>query len=482
MDRKTKAIILSVGIGTFMASLDSGVVNLAMPLIRADFGITLSMVEWIVTAYLLVVSSLLLMYGRMADMYGHKKVYMTGFVIFTVGSLLCGLSFHIGLLIASRVVQAIGAGMLFSTGPAIITNAVSPERRGKALSVTAIAVALGLSTGPVVGGVLSTLLGWQSIFFINIPIGVIGLLLVRKNIPKDEKKTAVPFDMAGSVMIFFALLLILMPLSLSGDYAIPAVLFISLIAAGLLLIVIFVLFELRCKHPMLNVRFFKNRTFAASNTAAVFIYMAQFIMVFLAPFYLQNLRGFSAMMSGFIYLPMPIATMCIAPISGSISDKVGSKYISAFGAFLMGCGLFMLSFLQTDTSVIFMMTAMIVTGLGFGMFQTPNNSAIMGSVPSLNRGTASGTLATMRNIGMCLGVAVSGALFSSLQNASTAELLAQGQSGGLLQNNAFINAMHGTFMAAAIVALLSMAASLVKQKNHMTSTPNSAQKAAEEKL
>ncbi len=463
MDKKTKAIMLSVGVGTFMSSLDSGVVNLAMPLIRADFGISLSMVEWIVTAYLLVVSSLLLMYGRIADMYGHKKVYMTGFMIFTAGSLLCGLSFNIGMLIACRVIQAIGAGMLFSTAPAIITNAVPPERRGKALSVTAIAVALGLSAGPVVGGTLSTLLGWQSIFFINIPIGVIGLLLVRKNIPKDEKRTAVPFDIAGSVMIFFALLLILMPLSLSGDYEIPPLLFLSLIAAGLLLIVAFVLFELKRRHPMLNVRFFKNRTFAASNAAAVFIYMAQFIMVFLAPFYLENLRGFSAMTSGLIYLPMPLATMCIAPISGSISDKAGSKYISAFGALLMACGLFMLSFLQANSTVIYMVAAMVVTGLGFGMFQTPNNSAIMGSVPLANRGTASGTLATMRNIGMCLGVAVSGALFSTFESNATAALMAQGQTGELLQNNAFISALHFTFIAAAVVALLSMTASLIKQ-------------------
>ncbi len=463
MDKKTKAIMLSVGVGTFMSSLDSGVVNLAMPLIRADFGISLSMVEWIVTAYLLVVSSLLLMYGRIADMYGHKKVYTTGFMIFTAGSLLCGLSFNIGMLIACRVIQAIGAGMLFSTAPAIITNAVPPERRGKALSVTAIAVALGLSAGPVVGGTLSTLLGWQSIFFINIPIGVIGLLLVRKNIPNDEKRTAVPFDIAGSVMIFFALLLILMPLNLSGDYEIPPLLFLSLIAAGLLLIVAFVLFELKRKHPMLNVRFFKNRTFAASNAAAVFIYMAQFIMVFLAPFYLESLREFSAMTSGLIYLPMPLATMCIAPISGSISDKAGSKYISAFGALLMACGLFMLSFLQADSTVIYMVAAMVVTGLGFGMFQTPNNSAIMGSVPLANRGTASGTLATMRNIGMCLGVAVSGALFSTFESNATAALMAQGQTGELLQNNAFISALHFTFIAAAVVALLSMTASLIKQ-------------------
>ncbi|MEI6100733.1 MAG: MFS transporter, partial [Eubacteriales bacterium] len=163
MDKKVKLIILSVGIGTFMASLDSSVVNLAMPLIKSDFQVTISMVEWIITAYLLVVSSLLLTFGRIADLYGYKKVYLAGFAIFTAGSLLCGFSVNIIMLIACRVVQALGAGMRFSTGPAIITNAVPPKSRGRALSITAIAVALGLCTGPVVGGTLSTLFGWQSI-------------------------------------------------------------------------------------------------------------------------------------------------------------------------------------------------------------------------------------------------------------------------------------------------------------------------------
>ena len=461
-NRKTAIIILTVGIGTFMSSLDSSIVNLALPLIKNSFGISLSMVEWIVTAYLLVVSSLLLTFGRLSDLYGHKRVYQTGFAIFTAGSLLCALSPNISVLIAFRIIQAIGAGMIFSTGPAIITNSVPPENRGKALSITAVAVALGLCAGPVLGGALSTLFGWQSIFYINVPIGIFGLIMVIKNIPTEKKTESVPFDFVGSLQIFFALLLILLPLDISGDYSIPPALFIGSMAAGLLLMVWFVVHEKRYKYPMLNMGFFKNRVFAASNAAAIFVYMSEFIMIFLTPFYLETLRGYTAMQSGLLYLPMPLATMFVAPISGSASDRVDSRYISSVGALILACGLYMLSFLKADTSNLYIIISMIVSGAGFGMFQTPNNSAIMGSVPLKNRGTASGTLATMRNIGMVLGVAVSGALFSHAQSKAETLFSAQGQTGALLTSNAFIYALHLTALVAVAVALAAMVASFVK--------------------
>ncbi|HEX2925843.1 MAG TPA: MFS transporter, partial [Ruminiclostridium sp.] len=297
-NKKTFFVVLAVAIGTFMSSLDSSVVNLVTPIIKNNFGVSLSVVEWIVTAYLLVISSLLLTFGRISDLYGHKRVYLTGFIIFTIGSLLCGLSVNIVMLIICRVIQALGAGMLFSTGPAIITNAVPASSRGKAFSISAIAVAFGLCTGPVIGGSLATILGWQSIFFINIPIGILGIIMVITKIPEDEKKNSVPFDKTGSLLIFAALMFILLPLSVSGDYAIPLPLFISLIAAGILIIAVFIKFESKCQYPMLNLSLFENRVFAAGNAAALFTYMAQFIMAFLAPFYLENLRMFSALKTG----------------------------------------------------------------------------------------------------------------------------------------------------------------------------------------
>jgi EmrB/QacA subfamily drug resistance transporter len=461
-DRKTLLIVAAVGIGTFMSALDSSVVNLALPLIKNQFGVTMSIVEWIVTAYLLVVSSLLLTYGRLSDLYGQKRFYLTGFIIFVIGSALCGLSSNIGMLVAFRVVQALGAGMLFSTGPAIITNAVPPENRGRALSAVAVAVALGLSSGPVIGGLLATYVGWPSIFYINVPIGIAGIVMVLRFVPDIAKKTEkVRFDVPGSILVFAGLFLLLLPLSISGDNKSP-VLFFPLLVAGLLLIAVFIVFELRQKNPMLNVRLFQNRVFAASNAAALLVYIAQFILIFLLQFYLQTLRGFPASYAGLLYLPMPLASLCVAPLAGILSDKVDSRFISSSGALVMACGLFLLSFLNTATPIAFIVISLAVTGLGFGLFNTPNNSAIMGNVPPQNRGTASGTLATMRNIGMALGVAISGALFSMWSSSATAALTAAGQTGAELTAHAFVSALHLTYLAAAAIATLATIASLIK--------------------
>jgi EmrB/QacA subfamily drug resistance transporter len=463
MNGKARAAVVAVGIGSFMSSLDSSAVNLALPMIQNEFAASLSMVEWIVTTYLLVISSLLLTFGRLSDLYGHKKMYTVGFAVFTIGSLLCGLSVNIATLIASRAFQAVGAGMLYSAGPAIITSAVPPENRGKGLSVVAVAVALGLCVGPVVGGTLATLFGWKSIFLINLPVGIIGIFMVLKNIAQDGESKRLPFDILGSVLVFAALLAILLPLDISGDHAIPPALFIGSIAAGLLLIAAFVLVERKRVHPMLNLGLFRNRVFSASNLAALLIYMAQFVMVFLAPFYLQKFRGFSVMASGMLYLPMPLATMCVAPLSGAASDRFDSRYISSLGALIMAAGLYMLSFLGANSSQAYIVAAMVATGGGFGLFQTPNNSAIMGNVPRENRGTASGTLATMRNIGMVMGVAVSGALFSLFEDKAAAA--------GLPADGAFPYALHNTFLVAAGIALLSMTASLFKGRTRPAEAP-----------
>lgn len=464
LQRIKRATLLAVGIGIFMSSLDSSVVYLAIPIIKNHFGVSISMIEWVTTAYLLVLSSSVLTFGRLSDLYGHKKVYQAGLVIFTAASLLCGFSVNIAMLIAFRVIQSIGASMVSATGPAIITNIVPPESRGKGLSVTAISVALGLVVGPVVGGTLSTFIGWQSIFFINVPIGILGFVIFRKNTTKDEKTTPIPFDIAGSILIFIALLFILLPLSISGDYNISAPLFISSIAAGLLLIVCFAVLEFRRKYPMLNLGLFKNKVFSGSNAAALFMYLAEFMMVFFVPFYLETLRGFSSLIAGVLFLPMPLATMCSAPISGNLSDRFDGRYFSSSGALIMACGLFMLSFLNVNTALAYIIIAMFITGLGFGMFQSPNNSAVMGNVPSGSRGIASGTLATMKNIGMVLGVAVSGALFSFYDSRAKQFYALQGQSGTLLSNHSFAYALHITFITASGGALIAMIAPFIKGK------------------
>lgn len=454
-------MLLSLAIGTFMSALDTSVTNIALPVIQGRFGVALTTVEWVITTYLLVVSGLLLLFGRASDLFGHRRFYLAGYGVFTAGSLLCGLSGSIGMLIACRVFQAMGAAMMFSTSSAIIVSAVAPERRGRAFSVIAVAVAVACCAGPVLGGLLAGWLGWQSIFFINIPFGVAGMALAWKKIPRDGESKRVPFDFPGSALVLSALLLILLPLDQAGEKWMGTALFAVLLAAGAALVALFVLHERKAKHPLLNLGLFRNRVFSASLCAAVFNYMAQFIMAFLAPFYLEKIRLLPPSAAGLLYLPMPLATMIIAPLAGMLSDRFDSRWISSAGMGVMAVGLFLLSFLGMGTPNWFILLAMVLCGCGSGLFQTPNSSGIMGNAPAEHRGMASGVLATMRNVGMVLGVASSGALFTFFSGRANSAY-AVSLSGTALQQASFTYGLHITFLAAAAVAALAMAASLIK--------------------
>ncbi|MEZ4357795.1 MAG: MFS transporter [Eubacteriales bacterium] len=462
-NEKIGLMLFSVALGTFMSALDSSVVNIAIPVIKSYFDVPLATVEWVIAAYLMVVSSILLFFGRLSDLYGQKRVYITGFAIFTIGSALCGLSKSAEMLIALRVLQAIGAGMMFSTNSAIITQHVPAKNRGKALSVTAIAVAVALSTGPVLGGTLAGTLGWQSIFYINVPIGIIGIFLAVKFIPSDKKAPAAPLDIPGSVLIFAALFFILLPLDQLNE-GMNRYLVAAMLISGVILAVIFVQYEKKTKYPMLNLKLFNNRVFSASLSAALFSYMAQYIMIFLIPFYLQTVRLFTPAMSGLLYIPMPLAVLIVAPAAGYISDRFDTRFISSAGVGIMAIGLFLLSYLNVSTPIWYIIMCMIITGIGFGMFQTPNNSAIMNHVPVVNRGIASGMLATARNIGMVTGVGISGALFSFFSNRANVLYTNEGLLQELVTQYSFIYALRITFIAASIIALIAAVASLTKGK------------------
>jgi EmrB/QacA subfamily drug resistance transporter len=460
---KTGLMLFSIALGTFMSAMDGSIVNISYPQIMNYFHIPQSSVEWAITAYLLVISSVLLFFGRLSDMYGQKRLFLTGFTVFTVGSALCSLSSSIGMLIALRVFQAMGAGMMFSTNSAIITHNVPAEKRGRAFSVIAIAVAVALSTGPVLGGWLTENFRWQSIFYINVPIGAIGIILAAKFIPVDKKAPAAALDIPGSLMIFAALFLILLPLDQmnAGLGALPAA---AMLACGAALAVVFVLYEKKAKAPIVNLKLFRSRVFSAGLAASVLNFTAQNTMLFLLPLFLQTTHGNSPAEAGFFIMPMPLTMLIIAPAAGYISDRFDTRYISSAGMAVMAAGLFMLSYLNVNTSEWFIRAAMVVTGLGCGMFQTPNNSAVMSHVPAANRGIASGMLATARNIGMVIGVGISGAVFTLTRSIAEGDLAQKGFSGAALSQASFVSGLHVTFIVAGFVALAATAASLTKGK------------------
>ncbi len=459
---KRLQILMAVAIGTFMGPLDSSVVNVALPSLSNYFHVSLAVVEWVVIAYLLIISSLLLTYGRLGDLYGHKRVYISGFIIFTFGSLLCGTAASINLLIIFRAVQALGAGMLMAMGPALVTVHTPPQERGKALGIIAVAVSVALTTGPVLGGFLTTHFGWQSIFLINLPIGLIGSLWAYKVIPASQGHEVQPFDIKGAVLLFLALISLLFPLSYAEKVGWQHYYIWGLLVAGIVLAALFLIQEKRTKHPMLDLSLFKNRLFAMGNLSSLLSYMAQFSIILIMPFYLQKILQFPPSKAGLLLIPMPLMTMVIAPISGSISDRIDTRYLSALGMGITSLGLWLLSNLTEHSSVLNIVLALMINGLGVGMFQTPNNSAIMGTVPGNRRGIASSVLATMRNLGMVVGVAVSGAVFSSHQSYLTKTLAAQGLTGKQLTIQAFTGALHLTYSVGAILAFVAVLTSLVR--------------------
>lgn len=460
--KRIALIILAVAVGNFMSALDSSVVNIALPSISRHFEAPLYLVEWVVMSYLLVISSLLLTYGRLGDMYGHKRIYILGFVIFTAGSLLCGLAPTITMLIVFRAVQALGAGMLMSMGPAIVTDVASPQNRGKALGATAVAVSVALTAGPVLGGFLTSNFGWQSIFYINIPVGIIGIFWAYKVIPEPSGYESQNFDIAGAAVVFLSLLSLLVPLSYTEKFGWGNPYIITSIAAGFILLLLFVRIEKKIKNPMMDLKLFRSRLFTMSNVSALINYMAQFSVTLLMPFYLQQLKGLTPSEAGFMIIPMPVMTMLVAPISGALSDRFDSRYISSTGMGFISFGIFLLSRLKPDSDYSYIIFALAVTGFGSGLFQTPNNSAIMGSVPGNRRGIASGMLATMRNMGMVLGVAISGALFSSRLGYVKNVLEASGMKGAELGIYSFTGALNFTYTVSALLAAAAVLTSLMR--------------------
>ena len=412
-------VLIAIGIGTFMSALDGSVVNTTLPVIRQTFSSTIAGIEWIVTIYLLVLSGLLLSFGHLGDLLGHKKVYISGFGIFIVFSALCGLAGSLPMLILFRGFQAVGAAMLQANSPAILTGSFPVRQRGQALGLQATMTYLGLTVGPSLGGWLAGELGWRSIFFINLPVGLLALILTIRFIPAGHGNAQTQrFDFAGAGVFLFGLALLLFGLNQGYTLGWDSwIIRLSLLSAGILLVG-FVLIEQRSKHPMLDFHLFSNYTFSISTISAVINYIGVYTIVFLMPFYLIQGLSLEPSRAGLILTAMPACMAVIAPLSGTLSDRVGTRFPAVIGMMLLTAGLALLANLSASSSVAQITGRLALAGFGIGIFISPNTSALMGSAPRDRQGIASGILATSRNFGMVLGVGVAGAIFTSRLGAA----------------------------------------------------------------
>ena len=460
MERKW-LILTSVSLGSLMSTLDGSIVNIALPAIQTDFTIDLTTVEWVVVAYLLVVGSLLLPFGRLGEVLTFKRVYLVGFAIFTLASVCCGAAPNAEGLVAFRVVQGVGAAMLMAMGPAIVAHTFHDRERGRALGLNAISVSIGLSLGPALGGILTQVASWRAIFLINAPIGLLAILWAARVLPAETRGKDESFDVKGAALSGVALFALLLALSDGQEWGWTSPAIVGLFIAFIILGGAFLLAERRSIQPMIDLALFRIRPFSAGLASVVVAFAGLFTATFLLPFLLEQGRGFSPIEAGLLLTPVPITMALVAPLSGIASDRFGPRILASAGMAIMALGLMSLTQLPVDFALSDLVWRLVLLGIGQGMFMSPNSSAVLGSVPRPRVGTASGTLAQMRVNGQAVGIALSGAIVATRLPVHLAEM-GGGAPTAAVRSAALAGAIHDAFVVAALVCCVGIVTSLVR--------------------
>jgi EmrB/QacA subfamily drug resistance transporter len=444
--------MLAVGLGVLMATLDFSVVNISLPTLVRQLHTDFPTIQWVVLAYVLVVTSLILSVARLGDIFGMKKLYLGGFVIFTIGSLLCGLAPGVGWLIGFRALQGAGAVLMQALGVAIITQVFPSHERGRAMGVIGSVVSTGLALGPALGGVIIGLVGWRWVFLVNVPVGLLAFFTGVKHIPSDfHGSTGQRFDPAGAVILFCTLICYALGMTLGQRQGFDRPLVLLLLGCAAAGLVIFVVIESRVGHPMVDLKLFKNVLFGVNLVMGLLVFIV-LAGTFVMPFFLQLVKGYSTEKVGLLMMVVPLTMGAVSPLAGILSDRYGSRGISLGGLLILAGGCLSISTLTAETSAWGFVLRMLPFGLGLGAFQSPNNSAIMGAAPRERLAVASGLLALSRTLGHTSGLPLVGAVFSALV------MSASGFSGAQITSappEALVVAMAGTYRLAAMVILAS---------------------------
>ncbi|WP_036941597.1 MFS transporter [Pseudobacteroides cellulosolvens] len=406
-------ILINISISIFMATLDGSIVNIALPTMAEKLSSSISSIQWVVNAYLLAISVLLLVWGKLADIYGKKKIFMMGFIIFSVGSGLCGFSNSLLMLVISRVIQAIGASSMMALSQGIVTSIFPPGERGKAFGITGTSVAIGSLTGPTLGGILVKAFGWHSIFLVNIPIGVIGILCTYLLIPEiKEEPENKSFDVIGAFLFAGSILLLFMGFLFLQDQKVSNTVFAMMLIAALVLMTAFIVHERRVSYPLLNFGLFKIKIFLLGISTGFLSFVSLNTTLYFIPFYFVYILKFTTLKAGLLMSAYPLMTAVISPFSGWLSDKISYRPLTVIGLIINVVVLFTISTFGTSTSMVEIILFMALLGIGSAIFQSPNNSSVMGSVPKNELGSAGGINALFRNLGMVSGTTISVLLFS----------------------------------------------------------------------
>lgn len=402
-------VVATVCIGAFMAALDSSIVNIALPVMKRDFHTHMRIIEWVSLTYLLTLAAFIVPLSRLSDMFGRRWMYSFGFFVFIVGSFLCGFAPSLRVLFVARSLQAVGASMLQANSVSIITASTPANDRGKAIGIQASAQGIGLSLGPLIGGALITLLGWRWIFYVNVPVGVIGTILGILMLPAgEEHKEHEKFDLFGSLILAPILVAVIYVLNVGEQVGWAAPISITCYGVIMFGLVGFVLNEGHVQYPLIDLSLFRNRTFIYGNTVVTLSFAVMYGVMFLAPFYLDNVHKVSALNSGLFLMVIPIGMAVLTPISGIITDKLDAKLSIVAGASIIVIGAVILSVFTEKYIAAVFAVGLFFIGCGMGMFTPANNSNVMASVPHDRLSIGGGMLNMSRTLGMGLGVALGG--------------------------------------------------------------------------
>jgi EmrB/QacA subfamily drug resistance transporter len=412
VDRRLKLTTLfTMCFALFMAMLDNTVVNVALPTIQRDFGSGVSSLQWIISAYTLFFAALMLTGGTLGDLYGRKRLFLAGLVVFTSGSLLCGLAPSLHWLVAGRAVQGIGAAALLpGTLSILITTFPDPRERAQAIGLWAGVSGLALAAGPVIGGLLVDSLGWQSVFFMNVPIGVIALVVALRTVRESSNPEGRSLDLRGQVLAVISLGTLVYALIEANNYGWTSPLILTLFAVGIASQLAFLWVEAHTPSPMLPLRFFANPTFAAGSIVAGLISFGMFGIFFFLTLYWQNIQGYSALQMGLRVLPLTGAIIVTAPLAGQVAGRIGSRWPMTVGMALAGTGMLLLERITPTTSYGALWWNMLMLGVGMGMVMAPMTAAVTSTVPRARAGMASGTTNATREVGGVFGIALLGAI------------------------------------------------------------------------
>ncbi|HEU0335151.1 MAG TPA: MFS transporter [Gaiellaceae bacterium] len=452
-ERRKWWTLAAVSFGLFMIMLDNTVVNVALPSIQRDLGATLSELQWIVAGYALTFAALMLIGGKAADAYGRRLVFVLGIVVFTLASLACGLADSEGMLIGARVVQGAGAALMNPATLSIIAATFPPRERGAAIGIWAGVSALALAIGPLVGGLLTEHLSWHWIFFVNVPIGVVGIVASYLLIDESRDETHERLDLPGLFTSALGLFALTYGLIEANTYGWGSTRIVGSFVIAVAALAAFVVLERTQRAPMLPLDLFRSGTFTGSNVVVLLVALAMFGVFFFVSLYMQDILGYSAVQAGAAFLPMTVLIILAAPIAGKASDRFGSRWLMTVGMVILAVQLAYFSQLGQDASYLELLPAMLIGGLGMALTMTPSAAAATRSVPVHKAGVGSAVLNAFRQVGGSVGIALIGAIMAA-------------EAGGRRTVEAFMDGFETSLLVAAGIALAGAVVAFVFVRPH----------------